>query len=502
MAGALDYLQKLSNNDWLITSQPHNFLSLAQNYYQELIPFITQNLTPRILIIDPDPIRFLAKFLATTAAELPVFLGDHQWGDQEWQQVDKLVQPNFVWQDELLSKTNPIPESNSSRIMIPTGGSSGVVKFTMHTWQTLSASVGGLQEYFQVSVINSFCVLPVYHVSGLMQFMRSLLTGGKLVITTSKYLETNLDFSINSQDFFISLVPTQLQKLLTNPLASTWLSQFQAVFVGGGAAWPELLNQARSLQIPLALTYGMTETASQIATLKPQDFLAGNNSCGQVLPHAQIHLVPSSESSPTPALTRRFARKKGGREDIKIQEDLGGLIAIQSSSLSLGYYPEPWPENYRFDNENKREFEREFQNKFETNDLGYFDPQGYLYITSRRSLRIITGGEKVFPSEVEAVILETKLVQDICVFGLPDSYWGEVVTAVYVPINSRIIQEINSEEIQAAIALHLTQHLAKYKHPKIWFPVEKLPRNTQGKINYQTLRKTLSASTQLSPNNP
>ena len=168
----------------------------------------------------------------------------------------------------------------------------------------------------------------------------------------------------------------------------------------------------------------------------------------------------------------------------------------------MGYYPEPWPENYRFDNENKREFEREFQQEFETDDLGYFDPQGYLYITSRRSLRIITGGEKVFPSEVEAVILETKLVQDICVLGLPDSYWGEVVTAVYVPVNSGIIQEINSEEIQAAIALHLTQHLAKYKHPKIWFPVEKLPRNTQGKINYQTLRKTLSASTQLSPNNP
>lgn len=498
MVGALDYLQKLSNNDWLITNQLHDFLSLAQNYYQELIPFVTQNLTPRILIIDPDPIKFLAKFLATTAAELPVFLGDHQWGDQEWQQVDKLVQPNFIWQAELLSTTNLIPnlipDLKSSLIMIPTGGSSGVMKFTMHTWQTLSASVVGLQEYFQVPVINSFCVLPVYHVSGLMQFMRSLLTGGKLVITTSKYLETNLNFSINSQDFFISLVPTQLQKLLTNPLASTWLSQFQAVFLGGGAAWPDLLNQARNLQIPLALTYGMTETASQIATLKPQDFLAGNNSCGQALPHAQIHLVPSRESPLVPLF-------KEGEEGIKIQRNLGRLIAIQSSSLSLGYYPNPCPENYRFDNKNKQGFNREFQNKFETDDLGYFDPQGYLYITSRRSLMIITGGEKVFPSEVEAVILETKLVQDICVLGLPDFYWGEVVTAAYVPVNSGITHEVNPEEIQAEIALHLTQHLAKYKHPKIWFPVEKLPRNTQGKINYQTLRKTLSASTQLSLNN-
>jgi o-succinylbenzoate---CoA ligase len=196
--------------------------------------------------------------------------------------------PDLILDSILEVISEAIPEAKSGWIMIPTGGSSGQVKFAIHTWQTLSASVAGLQDYFQMPVINSFCVLPVYHVSGLMQFMRSLLTGGNLVITTSKHLETNLDSYINPQDFFISLVPTQLQKILNNPITSAWLSQFQAVFLGGGAAWSELLNKARYLQIPLALTYGMTETASQIATLKPQDFLAGNNSCGQVLPHARI----------------------------------------------------------------------------------------------------------------------------------------------------------------------------------------------------------------------
>ena len=496
MAGALDYLLQLQNNDWLITDQPYNFLSITQNYYQELTPFITKNLTPKILIIDPDPIRFLAKFLATTATELPVFLGNHQWGDQECQQVEKLVQPNFIWQDELCPTTKLISaatsEAKSGWIMIPTGGSSGKVKFAIHTWQTLSASVTGLQSYFQIPVINSFCVLPVYHVSGLMQFMRSLLTGGKLVITTSKRIETsiktNLDFYINPQDLFISLVPTQLQTLLTNPQISTWLSQFQAVFLGGGAAWPELLNQARSLEIPLALTYGMTETASQIATLKPQDFLAGNNSCGQVLPHAEITFKVSAPGSPPAPL------QKGGEEKIKVpllKRNLGGAIAIQSSSLALGYYPNLWSENYRFEDE----FEGVVKHKFETDDLGYFDTQGYLYITGRQSLIIITGGEKVFPPEVEAVILETKLVRDICVLGLPDRYWGEIVVAVYVPANILV-------DIEATIAPHLTQHLAKYKHPKLWLSVEKLPRNIQGKINYQTLRKTLSTSTQLSTNNP
>ena len=494
MAGALDYLQKLSNNDWLTTDQPHDFLSLTQNYYQQLAPFVDQKLIPKILIADPDPIRFLAKFLAVTAAELPVFLGNHQWGDQEWQQVEELIQPNLIWKEELLlaNKLIPelIPEIKSNWIMIPTGGSSGKVKFAIHTWQTLSASVAGLQSYFQTPVINSYCVLPVYHVSGLMQFMRSLLTGGKLIITTSKHLESNTNFDINPQDFFISLVPTQLQKLLDNPQASAWLSQFQAVFLGGGAAWSALLDQARNLQIPLALTYGMTETASQIVTLKPQDFLAGNNSCGQVLPHARISFqVPVCRSPPAPL-------QKGGEgmEVPLFKGDLGGSIAIQSNSLALGYYPHPWVASCEFTND-------QFVNILETDDLGYLDPEDYLYITGRQSLMIITGGEKVFPPEVEAVILATQLVEDICVLGLPDPYWGEVVAAVYVPVNQEVnikanlaILQDEIAAIEAAIASHLTQHLAKYKHPKLWFPRANLPRNSQGKINYPNLRQILSES--------
>ena len=221
-----------------------------------------------------------------------------------------------------------------------------------------------------------------------MQFLRSFTTGGKLVILPFKELSAGVKCDIEPSEFFISLVPTQLQRLLENPALATWLSRFQTVLLGGAPAWPELLEQARRYGIRLAPTYGMTETASQIVTLKPDDFLGGTVSCGQVLPHAKVTI-----RSPTGQLL--------GVNQI-------GNITIKADSLALGYYPE------LFTN----------RDNFQLDDLGFFDNQGYLNVVGRSSNKIITGGENVFPSEVEAAIRATQLVNDVCVIAIPDQHWG------------------------------------------------------------------------------
>jgi len=338
-------------------------------------------------------------------------------------------------------------------IMIPTGGSSGKIRFAMHTWETLTASVQGFQQYFELEQINSFCVLPLYHVSGLMQFMRSFTTGGKLAIQPFKELETGQKYDIKPEEFFISLVPTQLQRLLQNPDTANWLSRFHTVLLGGAPAWPELLATARKYQIKLALTYGMTETASQIATLKPEDFLAGNNSSGQILPHAKITI-------------------RSTKGEILCYNQVGN-ITINAKSLALGYYPD------RFD-------EREY---LQLDDLGFFDENNYLNIVGRNSDKIITGGENVFPAEVEAAIKSTNLVADVSVIGLLDKHWGQVVTAIYVPANS----EVTVTALQAAI----TDKLSKFKYPKNWILVEKLPRNSQEKVNRDQLQEIAIVSSQM-----
>jgi o-succinylbenzoate---CoA ligase len=283
-----------------------------------------------------------------------------------------------------------------------------------------------------------------------MQWLRSFTTGGQLVIATFSELVdrlVRLDATANAwhnlllEECWLSLVPTQLQRLLQNPAAIASLTRFNTVLLGGAPAGEDLLAQARQHQIRLAPTYGMTETASQVVTLKPEAFLAGNSSCGQVLPHAKIQIL-----SP---------------EGAKLAVNQVGQIHIQSASLALGYYPQVFAESGLL-----------------TDDLGLMDEQGYLQIIGRSSQKIITGGENVFPAEVEAAIMATGLVKDVCVIGLPDREWGEAVTAIYVPVEPAI-----TPTLQQA----LQPQLSKFKQPKRWLAIAQIPRNPQGKVNYPQL---------------
>jgi o-succinylbenzoate---CoA ligase len=450
MERPLDCLNNLTQNDWLIGYDSFKFNQIAQELYLELTQLSASGIPPKIILAEREPLRFLASFIAACAANCPVFLCNPDWGTQEWQQVFDLVQPDIIlgmgngeWGMGNGHNNRQCPISNS--IMIPTGGSSGEIKFAIHTWETLISSVQGFTEYFQIKQVNSFCVLPLYHVSGLMQFMRSFTTAGKLAIQPFKAVESSQILNIKQSKFFISLVPTQLQRLLQNSELTEWLSQFNTVLLGGAPAWNELLEKARFHHIRLAPTYGMTETASQIATLKVDDFLGGKISSGQILPHAKVTI-----------------RNQQG--EILNSNQIGN-ITIHAQSLALGYYPKT----------------RENQADFTVDDLGFLDDQGYLNIVGRNSDKIITGGENIYPAEIESAIQATQMVTDICVIGIPDKHWGQALTAIYIPKKS----DTSALKIQTL----LKDKLSKFKIPKYWIPQQNLPRNSQGKINRQQLQQ-------------
>ncbi|MEH2063469.1 MAG: 2-succinylbenzoate--CoA ligase [Nostoc sp.] len=450
MERPLDYLNNLTQDNWLIGYNSHQFNQITQELYLELTQLSACGTPPKIILAEREPVRFLASFIAACAANCPVFLCNPDCGTEEWQQVFDLVQPDIILgighgASGMGHGNNNIQCLITNSIMIPTGGSSGQMKFSIHTWETLTASVQGFSEYFQLKQVNSFCVLPLYHVSGLMQFMRSFTTAGKLAIQPFKAVESGQILNIKQSEYFISLVPTQLQRLLQNPELTEWLSQFNTVLLGGAPAWNELLEKARFHRIRLAPTYGMTETASQIATLKPDDFLSGKISSGQILPHAKVTI-------------------RNHQGEILNSNQIGN-ITIHAKSLALGYYPK----------------NRENQTDFQVDDLGFLDEQGHLNIVGRNSDKIITGGENIYPAEIESAIQATQMVSDICVIGIPDKHWGQALTAIYIPKKS----DISALKIQTL----LKYKLSKFKIPKYWIPQQNLPRNSQGKINRQKLQQ-------------
>jgi o-succinylbenzoate---CoA ligase len=457
MGSALEVFESVQQSQLLGLKHCH-WVERTQYYCNFLTSFPR---SPRIILCHSDPVEFLAGFMAACIHESPIFLGNSTWSIQEWQQVLDLVQPHLVlgkiplpFRDKVLEVSNL---SEKGWIMIPTGGSSGQIKFAIHTWATLTASVKGFQTFFETTSIHSCCVLPLYHVSGLMQFLRSLLTNGQFLVipftdlVNGQSTQPEWEFFLDAdstwpQNFFLSLVPTQLQRLLQQPTRIPWLQKFSTILLGGAPAGSALVEQARQNQLNLALTYGMTETAAQVATLRPREFLQGGNSTGCLLPHTNINIIDSAGNS--------------------LVANQTGQITLRATSLFQGYYP-----NYSQ------------SSVYATDDLGYLDAQGYLYIVGRSSRKIISGGENIFPEEVEAALYETGLVQDVYVMGIKDSQWGELITAFYVPIRSKVTPTELKEGLDS--------RLSRFKHPKHWIAVKELPRNAQGKLDRVRLMSRL-----------
>ncbi|MEB3290852.1 MAG: AMP-binding protein, partial [Leptolyngbya sp.] len=298
-----------------------------------------------ILVAEADAVRCLAAVLAGLRTGLTVALANPQWGQQEWQQGEDLLR---------LDRSQPLipgwalyaadlPPTEPPELLITTGGTGGRIKFARHTWETLIASVQGFQAHFQVATVNAYCVLPLYHVSGLMQALRTLVTQGQMILQPYADLKRGQPLPFPAEPpGFLSLVPTQLKELLhQGDTYLPWLRQFQAILLGGAPPWPALLAQARTLALPLAPTYGMTETASQVTTLLPREFLAGQTGSGRPLPHATLHIF-NDQGQPQPP-------NQPGRIAITTPSQFKGYLSSDSptpdSPLPTPHSPLPTPDS-------------------------------------------------------------------------------------------------------------------------------------------------------------
>jgi len=440
----------LLKRDWIIGISGSVFRQCVQKCIDRIEAVMNLANERGVVIAEPNPIDFAAAFFAAVYSGVPVISANPNWRQSEWEQLYSQVNPVIAFgavgspQQMSAGAKNPGP----GIILIPTGGSSGKLKLTRHTWDTLTAACEAFCSFVGPEPIHSCCVLPLYHVSGLMQLMRSFVSSGQIVFTDYKMLCDGSFPDTDNNKLCLSLVPTQLQRMLKLEPSLSWLRTLKAIFLGGAPLSANLQSIARKLRLPIVLTYGMTETAAMVTALPVDDFLSGNASVGNPLPHARIRVV---------------------REDgLCCLPEEHGRIQIRSSSLFLGYHG--LSSNISSEN-------------YSSMDDGYLDNEGRLHIVGRSDRIIISGGEKIDPIEVEDAFLKADFVDEVLVLGWADLEWGERLIAFYVPLG----KAVGVEQLQQ----HLKTVLVNYKIPKKIIEVSQLPLTSQGKPDRMLIQTLL-----------
>ncbi|WP_434684220.1 o-succinylbenzoate--CoA ligase [Pseudanabaena minima] len=296
---------------------------------------------------------------------------------------------------------------------------------------------------------NWLLCMPMFHVGGLAIAWRSVINGTAITLLPKFDEQQVLEAIAVEKVTLISLVPTMLNRLLQHPKWQNLL-RLQAILLGGAPASLELIDLCLQLNLPIMPTYGMTETASQITTLLPHEIAIKRGSSGLPLFGNCLRIVDDSN------------------QDLDAGEI--GQILVQGASVMSGYL-------------HQHTFNAIQDGWLHTGDLGYLDRDGYLFVVSRRSDLIISGGENIYPTEIEAILLAHPAIVEACVVGIGDREWGEIVVAVIVAKAQLSLAEIRDFCEQKS--------LARYKLPKSIYIWKSLPKTASGKLLRQEIRDRL-----------
>jgi O-succinylbenzoic acid--CoA ligase len=294
-------------------------------------------------------------------------------------------------------------------VVMFTSGTSGKPRGALLSRPALAAAARASQENLPVRPGDRWLLcLPLCHIGGLSILLRCLPT-------------------------LLSVVPTMLHGLLEADHGGL-LASLRAVLVGGAAAPEALLSRCARQGVLALTTYGLTEACSQVTTQRPRARGTTEEGVGYPLPGVALRIVDDQ-----------------GRE---VEPGEVGRIQVQGPTVMDGYLGEAplcgW---------------------LDTGDLGSLDPAGRLHVHARRTDLIVTGGENVYPAEIEGWLMAQDGVVEAMVFGVPDPVWGQIVAAAVVPGPG-----FHLERLKEAAA-----ELAAHKRPRRWAAVEALPRGSTGK---------------------
>lgn len=341
-----------------------------------------------------------------------------------------------------------VPAGDSPQCLIYTSGTSGrskgaVLTMSQHAWAARGSEWALGHDPEDAWLLT----LPLFHVGGQAILLRAIWAGTRVVALPRFDARRVAQHLTDGSVSLASLVPTMLQRVLeAAPAPHRFSPVMRAVLIGGGRAEPDLLRQAHAQGIPVRSTFGMTETASQAATLE----------AGQA--------PEGLETSGTPLIG----------VDVRIAEpgpDGVGEIAVRGPQVISGY----WGEDSRRPDD-----------WFFTGDMGRLDAQGRLVVVDRRTDLIVSGGENVYPAEIERVMATHPHVRAVAVVGVFDPEWGQSAVGVVVPAPG-------AAPTPEALAAFAAEHLARYKVPRRWVLVTALPLTASGKVSRPAVRALVAS---------
>lgn len=357
---------------------------------------------------------------------------------------------SFTEINSYAEKEQPLQEEinlNEPFTIIYTSGTTGFPKGVIHTYGNHWWSAIGSALNLGLSHEDKWlAVLPFFHVGGLSILLKSAIYGMPVYVM-EKFDKSLFQQAIMEKGVTIaSVVTVMLQRLLNDLDDKGYPNTFRCMLLGGGPAPEPVLHQAKDASIPVFQSYGLTETSSQIVTLSPPDALQKLGSAGKPLSPAQLKIDADRPNEV-------------------------GEIYVKGPMVTKGYF------------KNDEANEKSIRNGWlRTGDLGYLDEEGFLYVVDRRSDLIISGGENVYPSEIESYLMEIPGVSEVGVTGIKHNEWGEVPVAFIVKKEGTSISKND-------IINFSKENIASYKRPKDIYFVTELPRNASNKIVRHKLKE-------------
>lgn len=378
---------------------------------------------------------------------------------------------NSILRNSESQTINPKHDESDTNLLIYTAGTTGKSKGVMLSHNSFSSFILNQVDPVDPEINESnILTVPLFHIAGIQSMLSAIYAGRTLIIQSQFDAKEWLVLAEKENANRAMMVPTMLKMILDHPDFKKHNLQNLKIITYGAAPMPKTIIQDAIKKLPwmkFINAFGQTETAATITMLPPEDHILESDSAEE-LKIKQKRLT--SIGKPLNDIEVKIVDAFG--ENVQIGKV--GEIVAKGERLMKGYW-----------NRDKESSQVLKNGWLYTGDLGYFDKDGYIFLSGRSKDIIKRGGEMIAPSEVEEIIRSIPGVEDVAVIGIPDTVWGEKIIAIVVPKNT---SSVNDEEIIE----YCHDHLSSFKKPEKVIFENNLPTNPLGKVLKNLLRDKYS----------